>query len=109
MDYRRVATIRDWPTPTTYCEIQIFIRFSNFYRRFIIRYSVVVALITDLLKGIEKGRKYGPFVWTVEADQAFRLIKECFQKAPLLQHFNNRKPSQVESDACITRLSGILL
>jgi hypothetical protein len=31
MDLRRVATIRDWPTPTTYCEIQIFIRFSNFY------------------------------------------------------------------------------
>jgi RNase H-like domain found in reverse transcriptase len=64
--------------------------------------------MTDLLKGIEKGRKYGPFMWTVEADQAFRLIKECFQKAPLLQHFDNRKPSQVESDAYITRLLGIL-
>jgi Reverse transcriptase (RNA-dependent DNA polymerase) len=31
MDYRRVATIRDWLTLTTYREIQIFIRFSNFY------------------------------------------------------------------------------
>jgi Reverse transcriptase (RNA-dependent DNA polymerase) len=31
MDYRRVAIIRDWLTPTTYRKIQIFIRFSNFY------------------------------------------------------------------------------
>jgi hypothetical protein len=36
MDYRRVATIRDWLTLTIYREIQIFIRFSNFYRWFII-------------------------------------------------------------------------
>jgi Reverse transcriptase (RNA-dependent DNA polymerase) len=84
MDYRRIATIRDWLTPTIYYEIQIFIRFSNFYRRFIIRYSVVVTLMTDLLKSIEKGRKYGPFMWIMEADQAFRLIKKCFQKASLL-------------------------
>jgi Reverse transcriptase (RNA-dependent DNA polymerase) len=68
MDYRRVVTIRDWLTPTIYYEIQIFIRFSNFYRRFIIRYLVVVALMTDLLKGIEKGRKYGSFMWIVKID-----------------------------------------
>jgi hypothetical protein len=32
MDLRRVATIRDWPTLIIYHEIQVFIRFSNFYR-----------------------------------------------------------------------------
>jgi Reverse transcriptase (RNA-dependent DNA polymerase) len=62
MDYHRVVTIRDWPTPTIYHKIQIFIRFSNFYRRFIIWYLVVMALMTDLLKDIKKGRKYGPFI-----------------------------------------------
>jgi Reverse transcriptase (RNA-dependent DNA polymerase) len=109
IDYCRVVIIRDWLTSTIYREIQIFIKFSNFYRRFIIRYSVIIALMMNLLKGIEKGRKYGPFMWIVKVDQAFRLIKKCFQKASLLQHFNNCKPSQVESDTCITRLLDILL
>jgi hypothetical protein len=108
MDLRRIATIRDWPTPTTYREIQIFIRFSNFYRRFIIWYSVVMAPITDLLKGMKKGKKHGSFIWTMKADHTFRMIKECFQYTPLLQHFNPKKPIQLEYDAYIIGLSGIM-
>ena len=31
----RVATVVDWPTPETFKNVQIFLRFANFYRRFI--------------------------------------------------------------------------
>jgi hypothetical protein len=31
IDLHRIDIIRDWPTPTIYYEIQIFIRFCNFY------------------------------------------------------------------------------
>jgi hypothetical protein len=64
--------------------------------------------MTDLLKGMVKGRKHGPFIWTGEAEHAFRTLKECFQTAPLLQHFDPRKPTQVECDACIIGVGGIL-
>ena len=35
MDPGKVAAVKDWPTPTSLKEVQAFIGFSNFYRRFI--------------------------------------------------------------------------
>ena len=69
---------------------------------------MVAAPLTDLLKGMKKGKKKGPFLWVAEAEQAFRALQACFLDAPLLQHFNPEKQSQVETDAFIIGLSGIL-
>ena len=35
MDQRRVAAIKDWPKPKSFYEVQVFLGFVNFYRRFI--------------------------------------------------------------------------
>jgi transposase InsO family protein len=108
MDPRRVQAVVDWPVPVSYREIQVFLGFTNFYRIFIHRYSAETAPITDLLKGMEKGKKTGPFTWTEEADHAFHKLKDCFTRAPLLAHFDETKPSQVETDASENAVSGIL-
>ena len=108
MDPSRVAAIKDWPTPTTYREIQVFLGFANFYRGFIHRYSAVVAPITDLLVGMQMGKKKGPFLWTTAADHAFRLLKERFTQAPMLVHFDPERRSQVETDASGRAIGGIL-
>jgi hypothetical protein len=39
----------------------VFLGFTNFYRGFIVYYSAVITPITDLLLGIVKGKKSGPF------------------------------------------------
>lgn len=108
MDMRRVKTITEWPPPDSYLEIQVFVGFANFYRRFIFRFSVVIAPMTDLLKGMVKGKKTGPFKLTPDAEHAFRMLQECFTKAPLLRHFDPGRMSQVETDASGNGLSGIL-
>jgi hypothetical protein len=59
MDPRRVQTIREWKTPTTYREVQVFLGFANFYRRFIKDYSKIAKPLTDLLKGSVNGKKNG--------------------------------------------------
>jgi hypothetical protein len=43
----------------TYQDIQVFIRFYNFYRCFIYQFSQVAKPILLLLKGMKKGRKPG--------------------------------------------------
>lgn len=99
MDPRRVDTIMSWPVPKSFREIQVFLGFANFYRRFIYRYSRVVAPITDLLKGMQQGKKTGPFIWPEGAAQAFRKLREAFTTAPILRHFDPELPIRVESDA----------
>ena len=39
MDPVKLRGIRDWPTPTTVKQVQSFLGFGNFYRRFISHYS----------------------------------------------------------------------
>lgn len=51
MDKRRVATIEEWPAPRSFREVQVFLGFANFYRRFIKNYSKIVAPLTALTKG----------------------------------------------------------
>ena len=50
-DPRRVQTIMDWPTPTTLKELQTFLGFANFYRRFGEGYARKVRLLTTLTRG----------------------------------------------------------
>ena len=71
MDQERVATIKEWPKPKSYREVQVFLGFANFYRRFIYGYSAIAALLTGLLKGSKDGKKFGPFEWSGDAERAF--------------------------------------
>jgi hypothetical protein len=50
MEEDRVRSILEWPMPTTLKELQCFLGFANFYRRFIRNYSIIVAPLTDALK-----------------------------------------------------------
>ncbi|KAK3506690.1 hypothetical protein QTP70_015415 [Hemibagrus guttatus] len=62
MDEGKVAAIRDWPTPTTVKELQHFLGFTNFYRRFIQNYSSIANPLTSLLRNKPK-----PFIVEVDA------------------------------------------
>jgi len=58
----KVQTIKDWPTPKTMKEVQAFLGFANFYRRFICDYSKIAIPLTILTKKDKK------FEWTIQAD-----------------------------------------
>ncbi|KAK3545186.1 hypothetical protein QTP70_001764 [Hemibagrus guttatus] len=49
MDLTKVQAVTEWPNPTTVKELQRFLRFANFYRRFIRNYSSVAGPLTSLL------------------------------------------------------------
>ena len=108
MDPRKVATIEEWPEPTSFHDVQVFLGFANFYRRFIFRYSAVTAAMTDLLKGMEKGKKKGEFLWTADASHAFQELKTRFREGIVLQHYDPQKPCRVETDASGYGIAGIL-
>ncbi|RYC80447.1 hypothetical protein BFJ63_vAg16669 [Fusarium oxysporum f. sp. narcissi] len=108
MDPERIRTIVEWPEPTTYREIQVFLGFCNFYRRFIYGYSKVTAPLTALLKGSQKGRKPGSVRLDDRERQAFRALIAEFGKAPVLRHFDPERHIRVETDALEYAMAGIL-
>ena len=50
MDSAKTDLILSWLTPTCFLDFQTFLRFANFYRRFIRNYSRIIIPITNLLK-----------------------------------------------------------
>jgi hypothetical protein len=108
MDPERIETITNWPTPQSYAEIQTFLGFSNFYRRFIARYSKITAPLTHLFKGSKNGRQGAPFQWPSDADNAFRQLRAAFSTAPILVHFDPKLRIRVETDASAVAVAAIL-
>jgi hypothetical protein len=51
MESDRISAVRNWPTPTMVKEVQRFLGFANYYRRFIWGFGQVAAPVTSLLKG----------------------------------------------------------
>jgi len=108
MDPDRVDTVSTWKEPETYREVQVFLGFCNFYRRFIYGYSAIAAPLTGLLKGSDKGRKPGRVTFGEKEKEAFEQLKSAFTVAPLLRHFEPELPIRLETDASGFAMAGIL-
>ena len=76
MDPAKVATIMDWPTPKNIKEVQSFLGFSNFYRKFILHYNTLTSPLTSLT------RKGVRFIWSPAANAAFRQLQRAFTGCP---------------------------
>ena len=102
MDPAKVAAILEWPTPTSVKEVQSFLGFANFYRKFILHYSSLTTPLTSLT------RKGVRFTWSPAADAAFKQLQQSFTSAPVLQHFQPELPLTIEADASDFALGCIL-
>ena len=80
-------------------DIQVFLGFCSFYRRFIHKYFKLTAPLTELLKGSQKGKKPGSIALNKTETQAFRDLVDAFQQALVLRHFDPQRPIRVETDA----------
>jgi RNase H-like domain found in reverse transcriptase/Reverse transcriptase (RNA-dependent DNA polymerase) len=107
-DPERIRSIVEWPEPESFYNVQAFLGFANFYRRFIHRYSHVTIGLTELLKGMEKGRKSGPFEMTTAARESFKTLKTAFTTTPVLVHFDPSKKIRVETDASKFAIAGTI-
>ncbi|KAI2665369.1 Transposon Tf2-9 polyprotein [Labeo rohita] len=103
MDEQKVNAVLNWPRPKTLKELQRFLGFSNFYRRFIRHFSTVAAPLTAMVK---KGTSR--LTWSEPALQAFNDLRHRFTSAPVLHHPDPDKPFVVEVDASSTGVGAVL-
>jgi hypothetical protein len=69
VDPSKVREVLDWKPPMSMSQVQSFLGLASYYRRFILNFSKIAKLITELLK---KGNKY---VWSDACDEAFQILK----------------------------------
>jgi hypothetical protein len=109
MEPDRVCTIAEWPEPASHRDIQVFLSFANFYRRFISSFSRLAKPMTDMLKGGRNGRFSGPFLPIPAMKQSFAELRANFMKASVLAHFDLARPIHLETDASGFAIAGIIL
>jgi hypothetical protein len=98
----KVKVIQDWPEPRKVKDVQSFLGFANFYRRFIYNYSDIVVPLTRLT------HKDIRFQFDEEARSAFNYLKKAFTTAPILNHWIPDRPIIIETDASNYALAAIL-
>ena len=117
-DPSKTAAVSTWPVPTTVKDVQKFLGFTGFYRRFIKDYAKVAGPLTELLRGSNPRKKTGKKVlktvaktewkWGEDQDKAFQALIKHLTGPPVLCYPDFSKPFLLKTDASKQGLGAVL-
>ncbi len=93
MNSKKIEAVTTWSTSKLKIEVQFFLEFANFYRRFIERYFRIISSLMNLT------RKDISFVWTEKAEEVFKKLKKLFISQSILIMFESEKLITLEMNA----------
>jgi hypothetical protein len=102
MDPQKVKAILDWKLPPGIKDLQSFLGFANFYRRFIKGLSTIARPLTNML------RSTGPWIFSEEAKRVFENLKNASTSAPILAYVDPKRKTILETDASNWASGGVL-
>eukprot|EP00833_Pecoramyces_ruminatium_P011005 jgi/Orpsp1_1/1185037/evm.model.c7180000092080.1 len=101
-DPKKIESVAKWPEPKNLKQVQSFLGFCNYYRRFIKNFSSVANPLFKLT------RKNVVFSWDDGCKQAFNTLKTLLTTAPVLLLPEPGKPFILETDASHFALGCVL-
>ena len=113
-DPDKVAAVKAWPIPSNVSEVQSFLGFLGFYRRFIQGFSKIAKPLHDLVQaagaaGLKKRRvKRLPFKWEDCHQKAFERLVDLCTTAPVLAFADYSKPFILHVDASSEGLGAVI-
>ncbi len=93
MNSFKINIIVNWLTLINVKDIQSFLDFANFYKRFIYNYSRIANSLTCLIRKIEL------FVWFQKCQKTFNILKKVFTFNVILHHYNSDHKIVIEINA----------
>ena len=93
MNSFKINIIVNWFILINIKDVQSFLNFVNFYRRFIYDYSRITILLTCLI------RKDVLFIWFQKCQIAFNIFKKVFTFKIILCHYNSDHKIVIEINA----------
>ena len=107
-DPKKIQVILDWPRPQTVYHVRSFLGFTNYYRKFMYRYSQIARPLNDLISGENAKKKSAPVEWGSEQQKAFDKLKGLCSQAPILAYADYKKPFRVYTDASEIGLGAVI-
>ena len=103
-DPKKINTVTTWPTPKNKKEVQCFMGFVNWIRKFIPQLSTYAAILTKI------HAKKTRFHWGPTQQEAFDKIKKIIKEVGSLQNIDYDSPDPIWliTDASNTGIGGIL-
>ena len=101
MEAGKVNAVVSWPTPARKKDLQAFLGFANYYRRFIWDYARKAAPLTKLTGKAD-------WRWEETQEHAFQNLKYAFTSAPVLHQFDPSLPTRLETDTSNVGFAAVL-
>jgi hypothetical protein len=108
MNSSKVEMIVNWSKSHSHKDVQIFLRFVNFYRKFIKEFSRIANALFALLKKSDKNKFHIFFEFISNAKRSFEKLRQIFFTASLLRHFDSNRKIKLETDASDFAISEII-
>ena len=116
---KHIDAVASWPEPTNVSELQTFLGFTGFYRKFIPGYSTVAYPMLKLLKSSDAGKKackgkrkgkihYVPWEWGQQQRDTFETLKHSLISASILTYPDFGKRFILHTDASRKGLGAVL-
>ncbi len=99
MQTSRIVVVKDWSKSKSHKNVQAFIDFANFYKRFVHAFFKVNAKLFFLLKNDDKSKFKIKFVMISETKEFMKSIKKVFMSASMLRHYELDDESMMKIDA----------
>jgi len=93
MNLRKVQAVVEWSTSTNLTQMQFFVDFCNFYRRFIKNFSKIVRSLIQLTQ------KEMIFEWNQACQMIFDHMKKRMTEVSILRHFDQNRKTILETDS----------
>jgi len=93
MDPVKVARVCKWLTPENWTDVQAFVGFVNFYRRFIQDFSTIARPLFDLT------RSDHAWNWGTKEQEAFKHLKMVVTTAPILASPQDSESFHIEANS----------
>ncbi len=98
IDPGKAAAIAQMSTPKSVHDVRVFLGCTNFFRKYICKYSLLAMPLTCLLKSDVD------FLWSPECEQSFQELKAALLSAPILCYPDFNKEFVLTCDASNTAI-----
>jgi hypothetical protein len=93
MNLEKMKTIVEWKRSTHLKEVQAFLNFVNFYRRFIKDFFIIIKSLIKLIK------KNHLFSWSTDCQTTFDELKKRIIETLVLSYFSSELKTFLESNS----------